>query len=441
MRTDISGKRTASRLALVALLAAAVVLSCTPGRADTGLKPLHQPADYRQLVEWGLANSPFFTDSALGIEAGKLGETDAVFSYIPHLQIHLRYYLTSTVETRQYNLVFQSSGVNPLKAHFSVEAAKDVTRLAVQEHLQQVEKNIRIIAEAILTLHGLERVIKIKAMDLDLARQRVKYAKAARQDTPEALIETQVAEQEVVVTSNELQKLQLSRQEYLDAIKLLLNLPLDATLELDLDKARKQVLEGFEPRKVTAKEFLEHSHEVKKAEIRSRLQDKRVSLAWSKYMPDLYLGLATEDPLYETNRDNDWYLYMGLSTTLWDNMDRARDVTRQRLKVRESRTDLKGKKAEVARAWRKSAIDVKLSEADMKVAHEQAKLESFKEKQNLAQFRTNQITYGILAEQSSKYLQARIKEVLQEGAHERALLGLAFDSGWMLDRFVSGTSF
>lgn len=441
MRIDASGKLGASRLILAALLAAAVVLSSSPGRADTGLKPLPQPADFRQLVEWGLAHSPFFTDSALGIEAGKLGETDAQLSYIPQLTIHLRYYLTSTVETRQYNLVFQSTGVNPLKAYFSVEAAKDVTKLAVQEHLEQVENNIQIIAEAILTLHGLEKVIKIKTMDLDLAKQRVKYAKAARQDTPAALIETQVAEQEVVVTSNELEKLRLSRQEYLDSIKVLLNLPVDSTLQLDLEKARKQILEGFQPSKVTSKDFLDHSYDVKKAEIKSRLQTKRISLAWSKYMPELYLGVATEDPLYETSRDNDWYLYLGLSTTLWDNMERARDVSRQRLKARESRTDLKSRKAQVARDWRKTMTDVRLSQADLMVAHEQAKLESFKEKQNLAQFRTNQITYGILAEQSSKYLQARIKEVYQEGEYERVKLKMALGSGWMLDRFVSGTSF
>jgi hypothetical protein len=149
------------------------------------------------------------------------------------------------------------------------------------------------------------------------------------------------------------------------------------------------------------------------------------------------LGVATEDPLYETEKTNDWYLYMGVSFQLWDNMDRYRNINRERLRARQFQTDLKSQKTIEVRNWRQGRLQLNLKEADLNVAREDTKLEAFKEKQKLAQFRANQIKYRILADQSSDHLAAKITEIYREEDYQEALLSLALDSGWMLKRFVN----
>lgn len=413
---------------------AAGVAEPTPA-ANTAL------TNFDGLVHLALRQSPFFTKSALEIELKHLDESDSRYGMIPPLSFQTLYYLTQpghNASSQPYTLQFVTSPYNPFESYFSLQARKLLTQTAILTHLQVIVDGLQRLGKMFLELDTLNRVAAWQTELVSLARQNLAYEENRLRSGSSTSLEVRVAAQEAELAQVEKDRITAAQAKALAGLKSFLGLKSPQELSLDLQEARRQVLGQFDPAAATLDQARTRSYEVKIVEIRKQLQAYNITMAKTKLLPSLLMGVQTPDPLSSTQ--SGMYFYMGLNVPVWDGFSRLRNISRQKAILRQYAAEAEMKESDLNGKWQQAQEDLRSTAAAWKVAQAQEELARLKERQSEIRHQSGGEPLPVLIEGRKGRLEAQKSTALKSMDHDLSILGLRHLSGDLGASYVEASS-
>ena len=151
--------------------------------------------------------------------------------------------------------------------------------------------------EAFLELNAVENLAKLRGRATDLAKENLSYARERQKLGEITPLEVQIASQEVDVAAAEQEDLINSRKRLEEALNNFLGLQPGQPANLDVNQARRQVLNDFDPKKASLQDAEARSIDVRIKQMAKELQTWNVSLAKMKFMPSVNVSLQSPDPI------------------------------------------------------------------------------------------------------------------------------------------------
>ena len=327
-----------------------------------------EPLSFRDGVARALAQSPYLAVSELDVAVQRLGEADARSDFVPQFSLRTRYYLDPPAGSNErFQLSFTVDPYNPVEAGLSLDARKRLTDLAVLSHLQAVAECLHRVGEGWLELEALSELEAVEHEGLEWAGAAAADASNRVARGLGAEPESEAAVRELEIRRLRLDHVQRTRADVLEGLAALIGAPPTEPLTVDAKGAAAQVL-GDPPGAGMAWETVrDRSIEAQVRELRRKLQELRILAARAAYIPDLWLGVSTPDPLSGFN-DGDFYLSVGVDIPIWDGWKRARDIARQKQELR--RQDQSGllDTLEFRSRWRAAESACRAAEIDWRAA-------------------------------------------------------------------------
>ncbi len=429
----------AAHILFTAHLSSAQIDAGMPVKEDP---PIEGVVDFARCVGLALQQSPYLTSSSLEIDVKRLDLSDAKYSYIPSFTLQTMYYINQPPPIpgftfNPYVISFITEPYNPIEIYFNVRAREDLMRVAVYAHLQLIADYLQRLALGFLQLESLDEVAQYQDEIVPVAEQDLAFAKKRLSMGSAALVDVDIAEQQLTVARAEREKLAASRATILEGIRNMIGLkPTDPPMELDLKNAGRQVLNNFNPADATLEQAKSSSYELKSLAARKKLQEKNITLTYLRYLPKLVWGVQTADPL--TGRDlTGLFFTVGLQMPIWDGMKRYHDISRQKDVLKQNIAEGEIKENDLTTKWRDAEQKLKDSSVDLKIAEAQERLAATKERQV-------EISYSAGTQQLPAYLagkRARLDAQKNTAAkkleYEKAVLGLRALSGDLSNHFIS----
>lgn len=403
---------------------ALMLLAMLPGRARAADR--EGPLTFRGGVAQALESSPYFAAGDIEVSIRRLDEADARSEYLPRFSLRTRYYVDPPAESdERLYLSFAVDPYNPVEAHLSLQAQKLLTRLAVLAHLQTIADGLHRVGSGWLDVEALGRLEGLESELLSLAEAGVAAVsnRVAAGTRPEP--EWRAAEREAEIRRLQLEHTRRTRAEVLEGLAALIGWPENRAFSVEAASAAAQVL-GDPPDPGPAWETVrDRSIESEVRELQRQLQELRILAARAAYIPDLWLGVSTPDPLSGAD-DGDFYLSVGVDIPIWDGWRRARDIARQKARLlqqdRSGRLDV----LEFRARWRAAENACRSSEIDWRAA--EAAAEELEQAVRLAG--AGEETRRARVE----WLDAGRRALRAELIHRKACLARDALSGALLDR-------
>ena len=436
-------------LSLAALVLLAAYIS--EAQIDAGMPvkedpPIEGVMDFTRCVGLALQQSPYLTSSALEIEMKRLDVSDAKYSYFPPFSLRAQYYLNTPRPIngntfKPYLIQFITDPYNPIEIYFNVRARKDVTQVAVYAHLQVIADYLQHLALGFLQLESLDQMAEYQNEIVPIAEQNLAFAHKSQATGGAALLDVDIAEQQLAVARAEKEKLATSRATILEGIRNLIGLkPTDPPLELDTKNARYQILNDFNPAAATLEQAKSNSFELKSLEIRKNLQEKNITLTHLRYLPHIVWGVQTTDPLTGVEASG-LFFTAGLEMPIWDAMRRYHDIARQKDILKQNIAEGEVKEIDLTTKWREAEQKLKDASADLKMAEAQERLAASKERQAEISYRAGSQQLPAYLAGKRAGLDAQKEIVVKKLEYDKAVLGLRALSGDFINNFVSVGSF
>ena len=245
-----------------------------------------------------------------------------------------------------------------------MRARKYLTQVAVYAHLQIISDYLQRLALGFLQLESLDQMAEYQNEIVPVAEQNLAFTQKRLATGGAALVDVDIAEQQLAVARAEKERLAASRATILEGIRNLIGLkPTDPPLELDLKNARYQVLNDFNPAAATLEQAKSNSFELKSMAVRKNLQEKNVTLTYLRYLPHIVWGVQTSNPL--TGRELSGLFYIvGLEMPIWDSMRRYHDISRQKAVLKQNIAEGETKEIDLTTKWREAEQKLKDSSAN-----------------------------------------------------------------------------
>ena len=272
------------------------------------------PNNFDNAVRLALRQSPYFTKSALEIEVKRLDEKDSKSDFYPSLTGTARYYLVqpkNNTNSQSYQWAISTPNYNPLFAYLSLKANRIVTQIAALAHMKAISAGIERLGKAFLELNAVENLAKLRGRATDLAKENLSYARERQRLGEITPLEVQIASQEVDVAAAEQEDLINSRKRLEEALNNFLGLQPGQPANLDVNQARRQVLNDFDPKKANLQDAEARSVDVRIKQMAKELQTWNVSLAKMKFMPSVNVSLQSPDPIEQQRQWGDFFFRGG----------------------------------------------------------------------------------------------------------------------------------
>jgi len=416
------------------------------GSAEAQPKPavsspfLSRPADFDDCVKLALRQSPFFFKSSLEIEVRRLDEADSKSDFLPSLFFSSRYYLVRprdpfATNQRDYYLAMSTGKYNPLTAYLSLKAKKVITKISILGHMKAISLGLKRLGEAFLKLDAAERLAQLQRNSHDLAKESLLYARE-RQKLGEIIsLEVQIASLEEAVKQAERETVAASQAQTREAIQQFLGLEPDQPLSLDLHQTRGQVLGGFDPAQASLEKVRERDFDVRIRQLAQELQSWKVTEAKMEFVPDFDFKLETPDPT-SSNRNEGAYFSIMCRFPIFEGFKRARDIKRQRTKLRQVASEEGQTTTELTQEWRQAEENFRVAAAALKVAEAKAKLAEMKERQAETIYRAGGENFSVFLEARQDRVKAQKEAVQAALDHDLAVLELRYLSGDLVYKYV-----
>jgi len=438
-----------SQVIVIFLLAVLMLLTAYPSEAqiDAGMPvkedpPIEGVMDFARCVGLALQQSPYFTSSSLEIDVKRLDVSDAKYGFIPSFSLQTLYYVNvppplQGTSFSPYVIQFATEPYNPIEVYFNMRARKYLTQVAVYAHLQIIADYLHRLALGFLQLESLDQMAQYQNEIVPVAEQNLAFTQKRLATGGAAMLDVDIAEQQLAVARVEKERLAASRAAILEGIRNLIGLkPADPPLELDLRNARSQVLNDFNPAAATLEQAKSNSFELKSMDVRKNLQEKNITLTYLRYLPHLVWGVQTSNPL--TGRElNGIFYIVGLEMPIWDSMKRYHDISRQKAVLKQNIAEGETKEIDLTTKWREAEQKLKDSSADLKMAEAQERLATSKERQVEISYRggSQQLPAYLAAKRAR--LDAQKDMVARKLEYDKAALGLRTLSEDLINHFVS----
>jgi outer membrane protein TolC len=427
---------------LLALTGAGTGAAATapPAPPATGAESL----DFQAAAHLALKQSPYLTRSSLEIQIRRLDESDSRWGMVPPVTFSTRYYVNrpafQDLNPRPYYISFSTESYNPFESYFTLQARELATQIAILGHMKVIADGLRRLAGMFIQLDGLTKLAAVQAEMKDAARQNRDYAKRQFSLGQVTSLDVQVATQELAAAEAEGERLASARHRLEANLQAFLGLPADRKVTFNLQNVQSQVLDQFQPAGASLEQARSRSYELKIQALKKELQARNITLAKTRLLPTVVMGVQTPDPLSMFNAQG-YYYYVGLNFPIWDGFTRKRNITRQKLimKQMESEGDLAG--VDLSGKWQEAREQLRSAGAALKLAKSQEELAALKERQAEIRYRSEGAPLSVFLEARQGYLETRKNTIMKTVDDEQAQLEIRYLSGDLSNRYVHMASF
>ena len=400
--------------------------------------------DFQAAVPLALKQSPYLTRSSLEIQIRRLDESDSRWGMVPPVTFSTRYYVNRPtlvdLNPRPYSISFNTDSYNPFESYFTLQARELATQIAILGHMRVIADGLRRLAGMFIQLDGLTKLAAVQAEVKDTARQNLDYAKRRLSLGQVTSLEVQVATQELATAEAEGERLASARHRLEANLRAFLGLPGDRKVTFNLQNVHSQVLDQFQPAGASLEQARSRSYELKIQALKKELQARNITLAKTRLLPTVFMGVQTPDPLSLFNAQG-YYYYVGLNFPLWDGFTRKRNITRQKLilKQMESEGDLAG--VDLSGKWQEAKEQFQSAGAALRLAKSQEELAALKERQAEIRYRAEGAPLSLFLEARQGYLETKKNTIMKAADDAQAQLEIRYLSGDLSDRYVHMASF
>jgi outer membrane protein TolC len=425
------------RLLPVMVVASLVMLSLVPypGWAETKEKQARSALgiaamDFKTCTEFALKHSPYLTKTALEIDIRRLDESDSRWSFVPTLSVSTYTYSKGT------SLSVGTTEYNPLQSYFSLKAQKLVTRIAILSHLKAISQGVYEIGQKFLQLGALQRMDAVQSQIVSIAQQKVAYINSRKAAGTASPLEAQIADQELKLARAEREGIAASLGLVVDGLRVLLGLESMRKSELRLEQVSGQVLGDFNPSTATLKEPLGHSFLIKIQELKKELQTLNIKLAYAKFMPSFQFNVRNADVLTADDTD-EYYFGGGIRLLVWDGLSRFRNITRQKMVLRQFESESKTLLNDVSIQWQTAKGQLRNAESALKVARSAEVLAQTRVRQSEIRYNADGQNLPVLLDHRIAYNRTRKATHLKTRDHQLAVLRMRHLSGDLFKSHVN----
>ena len=435
----MSPRQSTARLLGLAIAACAGLADATPAaRAESPAAAEAQtPLDFPAAVELALRRSPLLRQGQIQLEVRRMDEQDGRAGYWPAVHLQADYLINAPGSvTEPASLHLTTGEYNPVGAYFTVQAKREITRLAQLTYLQAIADGLQQAGELFLTLATLDQAKTLQAEQMEWGRRHLAWC-ANRTNQFGAPLELQTAEQELVALGLEGERLAIRQRQAKRNLAAMLGFEADETPPaLQTAAARAQVLEGFANSPGDREQAERNALELQLLDVQLRLQKLGVKGAYAEFIPRPTFLLRTTDPLDESQEDG-LFFSAGLSVPLWDagrrrlNIHRQKAILEQRVLERSSGVE----------AWRRRWSDAcdqrDLAAADAALATQRVRLAELNFQGQELAFDSGRADWPALNIAHRLLAEARAHALEMDLAADRAALALRNLSRDLLDRYVT----
>jgi outer membrane protein TolC len=437
-------------LVIAILIMASTAGNLLPARgADLDLEPQPlspaNPLNFEESVKIALRQSPYLIKSSLEIDIRRLDETDSRYEMIPNVTFRTYYYVNrgttsfQNFSNRPYFLSFTADDYNPVTSYFTLQARKLATQAAILIHLKLIADGLERLGRYYLELGALHRLEATQKQLIGLNQESLTYIENRFSMGTATSLEVKVARQELQLARNEEQRLELSRQRVMANLKGFLGIKSAGELIPDLKNVRGQVLGTFDPLKATLEQAKDHSYELKALKLKKKLQNYNVKMAVAKIFPSLLFTAQTPDPL-SLNNVHGIYAGIGLQVPVWDGFTRVRNISRQKILLREIDAEKTTKESDMEDTWLTVQGDFQNAAQALNLAQDEEDLARLKARQNEIRYQSGNVPLPVALEGRKKVLEAQKNQTLKLLDYEKAALTLRNVSGDLGQTYVKTDS-
>jgi outer membrane protein TolC len=433
-------------ITVIVVAATGVITWCGPAQGAE-LKPDSQvltstkSLTFDDSVRIAISQSPAFTKSSVEIDIRRMDETDSRYGMVPPLTFRTLYYVNRPENTgsRPYSLSFSMDPYNPFGSYFSLQAQKLATQLAILGHVQGISQGIENLGRYYLNLDHFKRVKAYQKAIISLNREILTFTENRLSIGTGTSLEAKVAQQELQLSQNELEQIELSEKKTLSSLRQFLGLPPTAELSPDLRDIRRQVLGNFNPATANLDQAKKSSYDIKVVEIQKKLQGYKILLAKAQVIPNLLFSTQTPDPLNATT-GNGLYVAFGLEIPVWDGFKRIRNISRQKAVLKQVDAIKEEKENSLENKWFIDTEKIQANSMALKIAQSKEELVRLKAHQNEVRYQSGEVTLPVALESRKLVISAQMETMGVNLGYDLAVLKLRELSGDLGNTYVDANS-
>jgi outer membrane protein TolC len=385
--------------------------------------------DFKTCALANLKRTPQLQRTKIELDIRRLDEDDARWSYLPVLELTSSYYFSKDGAT----ISFDTGNYRPWEPYYNLQAQKIISEIVMLKHIQAITQSLYELADTFLQLASLSQA-DIDYQEIDaLLKKKLNYIENRQTTGVTAPIEVEVERQTLAFFNAKHAENLAKRETLLSGLCVALNLPDPKIFDIDNSLALEQI---FGPSGVSALENLPMPVDSIDQQIVSKkqtLQEKKILLAYSRYMPDFSIGVRSPD-IINTNTDTekDYFFYVGMRLTLWDGSKRARDITRQEMLLRQMQYEKKETENNSALEWLQAKMQYNLAKAEYSMSQSSENIKIFNLKKRESEYKAGIIKFPDLVNQQIEMHTGRVDLIQKELAYNKAGLKLRYLSGQLL---------
>lgn len=381
------------------------------------LPPENQAFTFEECVFTALQFAPDMTNSIIELELAELSSEDAFWKRFPNFNGRFRVTNNLTKHYPEYGDTVYRIGVGitgfePVTSFFEERATLLMEDLAYYTHMTAVEARARQIGNTLMSLRLLEEKHALQAAQLVIAQQAMEYYQVRRGETDRLELAGALRREASV-------RLGLERNRIaMDNLRLNLKLMLGLDLDRDL-KVRPESVDQILEEDRTAEIFSDHSWEsvwpttpeARMIKISKKLNDYRVQVAWTRYLPTVGLDIYTTNPRSDymaPSSDDEIFLAMNFSLPLIDWGARGRNLDRAVLRRVQNTQRAKLGLQRFSMTWKDAWQNTRMSQADLEMAEAHLEICKLAEQKKTIQQQNGQAEFAELIEARNAVISAEM---------------------------------
>lgn len=402
------------------LLAGPSLASPTAAKAANYSSP-QEAMDFDSCARIAIRQSPFLTKSDLEINVRRLDEKDSKSALFPSFNFRTRYYLSDInengVNSSRYSLDFVSEPYSPVEAYFSLQVRKIITKIAILSHVKAISEGLNRLGRLFLEMDSLTQLSQIQTELITLAGKNLNYIQEQLKVGQSNALELKVVSQELELAKVQQNKLAAGLKKIKESIRAYINWPADQELRFDLPRSKPQILGNRNLAKDSAESHQDSSPEHKIQVLRQELQKYNIILAKTKFLPTLFMGAQTPDPLTLV-QSRSLFFFIGANIPVWDGFRRLRNVSKQKIILQQQEAETNEKELEFKEKWQAAQQALADAASDLELSQGQLELATLKARQQ-------EVRYHNLGEPFSLFLEG--EKVVSDAKKNIILKTLNYD--------------
>lgn len=385
--------------------------------------------DFKSCAAVNLQRTPQLQRSKMEIEIRHLDEDDSRWSYVPDLTLSSYYYFSED----EASISFQAANYRPWEPYYTLQARKLITRIVMLNHLQATARSLYELANIFLQLLELDKIESHYQQMLALSKKRLNYVQQQHRNGTTIPLELELEEQKLAFATAEYESNTIKRHALLNGLCITMNLPNPEIFDLHNSQTLKQILGVSDISALQGLSKLENSINLQIIKIKENLQKKKITLAYSKFLPDFSLGLRSPDVLnVSVDSDQSYFFYTGMSLTLWDGKKRSRDITRQKMLLRQMHFENREIENNDSIEWLQATQQYAFANSEYKVAQSIEKLNRIRMKKWEFDYNNGAIELPAFINHQIALHRDELKTIKKEFSFNSAGLKLRHLSGQLL---------